>query len=125
MGMDVSPVMRKAMEDQAKLMDFVAAESVPGASPADIFRRMNAMTAELGYDTEKRFSIHGQGYEIVDRPMWVEEETMTLQENMFFANHPRAGNANVWFCNTDNFVVKEGGSVKLSRTPGDIVVISR
>jgi len=125
MGMDVSPEMLKTVKDQIEVTDLVAAESVPGASPADVFHKMNARLADLGYDPEKRFCVHGQGYEIVDRPMWVAEETMVLQENMFYANHPRTGNANVWFSNTDNYVVKRGGSVKLSRTPCDIVVVSR
>jgi len=55
--------------------------------------------------------------------MWVAEETMILQENMFYANHPSVSKGGLRFSNTDNYVVKPGGSVKLSRTPREIVVI--
>ena len=123
MGMDPSPLMQKALADQIKVMDFVAASSVPGASPAEVFIKTNEMLAGMGYNVEKRFSVHGQGYEIVDRPMWVAEETMILQENMFYANHPNCINKDVRCGNTDNYVVKPGGSVKLSKTPREIVVI--
>jgi len=123
MGMEPSPVMKQMLADAIQVQDFVAKESVPGASPAAIFHKTNDMLAGMGYDKEKRFSVHGQGYEIVDRPMWVAEETMILQENMFYANHPSVVKGALRFSNTDNYVVKPGGSVKLSRTPREIVVI--
>ena len=122
MGMDPSPAMLKAVDDQHKIMDFVAANSVPGVKSADVFSKTNEMLTGMGYNAEKRFSVHGQGYEIVDRPMWTAEETMVLEENMFYANHPIVANSELRYTSTDNYVIKKGGSVKLSRTPRGIIV---
>ena len=84
---------------------------------------MNEMLVGMGYAPETRFCVHGQGYEIVDRPFWVAEETMLLAENMFFANHPFVSNESVRMNNCDNYVVEKGGSRRLSVTPREIVVI--
>jgi len=124
-GTDVSPIMQKALADQIKVQDYVAQLSVPGAKASDVFLKMNEMLNSMGYRSEKRFCVHGQGYEIVDRPMWVAEETMVLQENMFFASHPSADNDQVLFNNCDNYVVEKGGSRRLSKTPREIVIIDK
>lgn len=120
-----SKTMMKADADQLKCQDYVAEISQPGVPASEVFKKMNEMLTGMGYLPEHRFAVHGQGYEIVDRPIFVAEETMVLQENMFFASHPTVANDEVSLYNCDNFVVKPGGSKKLSKTPPGLLVIDR
>ncbi len=45
------------------------------------------MTAR-GYGKEKRLYAHGQGYDLVERPLIREDETMALAAGMNLAVHP-------------------------------------
>lgn len=118
-----SETMIKACKDQVIVQSYVASNAKPGVAASDVFVKMNEMLKNMGYLPEKRFAVHGQGYDIVDRPLFVAEETMILKENMFFANHPTVANGKVSLYNCDNFVVKKDGAIKLSSTESKLFVI--
>jgi Xaa-Pro aminopeptidase len=98
--------------------------SVPGARPGDIFNAVNQFLAGHGLPLENRLFSHGQGYDLVERPAYRVEETMTLQPNMFVALHPTAmtDTAFAWCC--DNFLITAQGAVRLHKTPQEIFVIN-
>lgn len=106
----------------------VAKAAVPGAIPEDIFELNNKLLASFGYPIEERLCIHGQTYDIVDLPLFVKGDKKPLKENMFFANHPayqcgpRCFDA-PYFNFTDNYLVKEGGAVRLNKTEQKIFVV--
>lgn len=118
-----SKEMLKANEDQLALQSWLAEQCKPGAKVADIFNRHNERLAEMGYNPERRFNTHGQGYDIVSRPIFTAQETMEIRENMFLAIHPSTRNGKVAGANCDNYLVGPNGAVKLSKTPTDLVVI--
>ena len=118
-----APELQKACDDSVMLQKWVAEKSVPGANPVEIFRELNKILPEMGYNPENRIFAHGQTYDIVDRPIYMEGETMILQENMFVALHPTCCNKITSCYNCDNYIIKEGGAVRLSKTPLELVVL--
>ena len=118
-----SQAMEKAWKDAVKLENDLAAMCVPGAKPGDIFLAGNRWLNEHGYAQEGHFYAHGQGYDIVDRPVFCEEETMTLKENMYFSMHPRCKNKDAAAICVDNFVVTKEGGRRLSHIPQELICI--
>ena len=72
------PAMEQAFRDAVRLENDLAAMCVPGANPGDIFLEGNRRLAAAGYVEEGHFYAHGQGYDIVDRPIFCPEETIDV-----------------------------------------------
>ncbi|MDT3446856.1 MULTISPECIES: M24 family metallopeptidase [unclassified Pseudofrankia] len=60
----------------------------PGASSSAIFSDYNAFMEEHGRPPEQRLHAHGQGYDIVERPLIRSDEPMLIEQGMFLAVHP-------------------------------------
>ena len=84
----------------------------PDADPADIFARYNAFMRKNGRPEETRLYAHGQGYDMVERPLIRHDETLKVGRNMLFAVHPTYVTARTysWVC--DNYLVDENGKVE-------------
>jgi Xaa-Pro aminopeptidase len=98
----------------------------PGVSSADIFAEYNAYMRGRGLPEEKRLHCHGQGYDVVERPLIRSDETMKLAGNMNIGIHPSPGLANpkVFVTVCDNFLLHETGEVeRLHHTPKEIIEI--
>jgi Xaa-Pro aminopeptidase len=90
----------------------------PGASPSDILARYNEFMRHNGRPEERRIYAHGQGYDLVERPLFLAEETMELAAGMNLAIHPTYSTQRdyAWLC--DNYLVTaEGVSPSLHSTP--------
>ncbi|HTX11697.1 MAG TPA: M24 family metallopeptidase [Solirubrobacteraceae bacterium] len=81
----------------------------PGASARGVAADYNAFLREHGRPEEKRVHCHGQGYDIVERPLVRSDEPMELAEGMLLALHPMYVHrgAVLWVC--DNVFVEAGG----------------
>jgi Xaa-Pro aminopeptidase len=93
----------------------------PGASCRDAFETYNAFMREHGKPEEKRLHCHGQGYDMVERPLVRSDETMALAKNMVLSAHPSYMTARTysWVC--DNFLIGDSGVVeKLHQLPQKI-----
>ena len=93
----------------------------PGASCKDIFEAYNAFMRRNGRPEEKRLHCHGQGYDMVERPLIRFDETMPIEKNMNIVVHPTYVTARTfsWVC--DNFLIGENGvSEKLHKFPQKI-----
>ena len=123
MGDPPSELMMKANADQIEIQDKTAAMMKPGVKASDVAIAINKMLVEKGYEPERRICSHGQGYDIVDRPIFVAEETMVLEENMFIAHHPNTANNDCVGYNCDNYLITKDGAKILSKTPRTIVTI--
>lgn len=121
---DPSPAMKKAYEDALRVQTFIAGQMVPGASPSKIFIEANAMLAEMGYEQEWRLFGHAEGFDYIERPSIMPEETMAIEENMIFAIHPTAscGDASAFAC--DNYLVTANGAVRINQTPQTLLFSS-
>jgi Xaa-Pro aminopeptidase len=94
----------------------------PGAKPGDILEASNAFLAKGGYKEELRLYAHGQGYNLVERPLFLPDETMTLQAGMNIVVHPAAVTDTVWANVCDNYIMTaDGPSDCIHHTPKKII----
>lgn len=92
----------------------------PGASCREIFKIHNETIMAQGGLEEKRILSHGQGYEMVERPLIRHDETMSIKENMHLAVHPHGGVQLI-----DNYIIGPDGPREcLHGTPKEIIEIT-
>jgi Xaa-Pro aminopeptidase len=94
----------------------------PGARCSEIFAEYNAFMKRNGRPEERRLHSHGQGYDMVERPLVRHDETMTIARNMNMVCHPTYVTERTfsWCC--DNYLIGEAGvAEKLHRFPQEIV----
>ena len=111
------------LRDQLEIQALVAEMSKPGVRACDIFNETNKWLTDRGYAPDRRFSTHGQGYNIVDRPIYNADETMVLKENMFLAIHPNCITNAFGIAHCDNYIIGPNGAERLNKTSSEIIVI--
>jgi Xaa-Pro aminopeptidase len=84
----------------------------PGTPCAEVFAAHNAFMKSQGLPEEARLYAHGQGYDMVERPLIRHDETMNVEKNMNFAVHPGYVTDSVFGVVCDNFFVCDDGSVE-------------
>jgi hypothetical protein len=73
---------------------------------------------------ERRLSVHGMGYDMVERPLIRHDEDMCIEEHMAIVCHPGILNESMFVHNTDHYLIERNGpSACLHRTPKEIVEI--
>lgn len=93
----------------------------PGAHPKDIADAHDRWMESHGLPAERRLYAHGQGYDLVERPLIRADETMALAANMNLAVHPGYDDDTVFAVICDNYLVTETGvSDCLHETPKKI-----
>jgi len=80
-----------------------------GASCKDIWDAYNAFVKKNGRPEERRLYFHGQGYDLVERPLVRFDEPMRIAKNMNFACHPTFFSGGLFNAICDNFVINEKG----------------
>jgi Xaa-Pro aminopeptidase len=109
----------------AKEAQKVAAETLkPGISTKTVWDATNAFLKSKGFAEELRINAHGQGYDMVERPGVVPQETMKIQPRMFFALHPEVKTPRALGWISSNFLLNENGKVELMhKSPQKIFVV--
>jgi Xaa-Pro aminopeptidase len=81
----------------------------PGAPCADIFAAYNDFMRKNGRPEERRLHCHGQGYDLVERPLIRSDEPMTIAQHMNIVVHPTylRGHVLSWVC--DNYLIEANG----------------
>ncbi len=93
----------------------------PGASPKEIFAEHNAFMEKHGMHKEPRLHCHGQGYDVVERPMIRHDEDMPLDRSMNIGLHPTFGTSRLFVTVCDNFLIDQNGGIEhLHKTPRKI-----
>jgi Xaa-Pro aminopeptidase len=93
----------------------------PGVPAREIAAAHDAFMAKRGIGPEKRLYAHGQGYDLVERPLIREDETMTIQAGMNLAVHPGYETPSQWAVICDNYLVgADGPGECLHKTPKKI-----
>ena len=109
-----------AVEAQKVTLDLLK----PGADPKDLWDANNEFLQRKGYLPETRLYAHGQGYNLVERPLIRFDEPMKVQAGMNICVHPSAANKTVWTIVCDNYLITETGvSECLHKTPKEIIVV--
>jgi Xaa-Pro aminopeptidase len=96
---------------------------VPGASPKEIHAAHNEWQKRHGFPEEKRLYSHGQGYDLVERPLVRHDESMLLEENMLMVCHPGFSTKTVTGGVCDNYLVTKNGPEALHKTPQTLIEI--
>ena len=97
----------------------------PGAAPKDILASHNEFLAQHGYKPELRLYAHGQGYDLVERPFLLDDETMPIKAGMNLTVHPAAITDTVWTNLCDNYIIgPDGPGECLHKTPKEIIIVS-
>jgi len=81
----------------------------PGAPCKDVFAAYNDFMARNGRPQEKRLHCHGQGYDLVERPLIRHDEPMAIAKDMNIVVHPTyiRGHVMSWVC--DNYLIGDNG----------------
>lgn len=84
----------------------------PGVSCRDVYFAHNTFMRSRGRPEEKRLYAHGQGYDLVERPLVRSDETMSIERGMNLAVHPsfKTRSTHMFVC--DNFLVNESGAAE-------------
>jgi Xaa-Pro aminopeptidase len=97
----------------------------PGASCKDIYQRHNAYLRQRSLPEERRLSVHGMGYDMVERPLIRDDEDMTVEKDMVIVCHPGIHNERMFVHNTDVYLIEaQGPSACLHATPKEIFEIA-
>ena len=81
----------------------------PGTPCAEIFAAYNDFMRKNGRPEEKRLHCHGQGYDLVERPLIRNDEPMNIEKDMNIVVHPTyiRGHVLSWVC--DNYLIEANG----------------
>jgi len=101
--------------------DFTVKLLVPGASCREIFAEYQSWLRARKLPEETRLHCHGQGYDVVERPLVRDDETMILAAGMNIGIHPSWATPRYFITVCDNFLVGESGVERLHKTPRKIV----
>jgi Xaa-Pro aminopeptidase len=88
----------------------------PGVSAADLAHRHDENLAAIGLRPERRLFAHGQGYDLVERPLIRADETMTIAAGMNFTCHPGKAGPDLFTFVCDNHLVTDTGVERLHLT---------
>jgi Xaa-Pro aminopeptidase len=96
----------------------------PGTPCKDIWEAFNGFMRKNGRPEEARLYCHGQGYDLVERPLIRNDEPWTIQKDMNIVVHPTyayGGYLN-WLC--DNYIIGGNGpGDRIHQFPEEIVEI--
>ncbi len=84
----------------------------PGTLCRDVAAGHDAYMVERGLPAELRVYSHGQGYDMVERPLIRADETMAIAEGMCFSVHPGYDTPTMFAVICDNYLIGPAG-------PGD------
>jgi len=103
-----------AVEAQKATLDLLK----PGASAAAIAAIHDDYMTARGRPKERRLYAHGQGYDMVERPLIRQDETMAIAKDMSIVVHPGYIDDEVFATICDNYLIGEDGPGEcLHRTP--------
>ena len=89
--------------------DYTLSLIKPGASCRDIAAAHDEYMSSRNFPPELRLYCHGQGYDLVERPLVRADETMTLAPGMNLAVHPGYEIDALFAVICDNYVVEANG----------------
>jgi len=96
----------------------------PGTPSKAVWDGFNAFMRKNGRPMESRLFCHGQGYDLVERPLVRNDEPMTIEKDMNIVVHPtyiHAGYLN-WLC--DNYLIGGNGpGDRIHQFPEEVVEV--
>ena len=123
-GAKVPQAMKDELEFCKASRKFTLDMLKPGTSCKEIWDAFNDFMRKNGRPDEARLYCHGQGYDLVERPLVRNDEPMTIEKDMNIVVHPtyiHAGYLN-WLC--DNYLIGGNGpGDRLHQFPEEVVEV--
>ena len=123
-GAKVPQAMKDELEFCKASRKFTLDMLKPGTSCKEIWDAFNDFMRKNGRPDEARLYCHGQGYDLVERPLVRSDEPWTIEKDMNIVVHPtyiHAGYLN-WLC--DNYLIGGNGpGDRLHQFPEEIVEV--
>lgn len=94
-----------------------------GASCAEIAANNDAFLENRGCVPEDRLYAHGQGYDLVERPLIRSDETMRLESGMYVSVHPAVRDSRIYMTVCDNFLIGKMSAERLHQTASTLFEI--
>jgi Xaa-Pro aminopeptidase len=101
-----------AMEAQ----DYSAGLIKPGVSCREVAQAHDDFMRSKGLPPELRLYAHGQGYDMVERPLIRADEPMTIEPGMCLAVHPNYELSGLFMIVCDNYIVGGNGTERIHKT---------
>jgi Xaa-Pro aminopeptidase len=119
-----SPELRAVHASVLEAQQYALSLLRPGAACTDVYARHNDWLRRHGMPEERRLSVHGMGYDMVERPLIRDDEDMQIEEHMAIVCHPGVQNERMFVHNTDIYLIESAGpSECLHRTPKQVFEI--
>jgi Xaa-Pro aminopeptidase len=113
----VGPALAEANAAVTEMQHSIIKAFKPGVLCADILAEHNRDRAARKLPPETRLFAHGQGYDLVERPLIREDEAFEVTANMNLAIHPTIAHGHTVFTTMcDNFIVGADGSMERIHT---------
>lgn len=91
----------------------LAANLKPGVVPGVALKASDEFLKSKGCPPEARVAGHGQGLDLVERPVVRYEETAKLEPGMVISLHPTASTKHASACIADTYVIGDSGAVPM------------
>jgi Xaa-Pro aminopeptidase len=96
--------------------DYSAGLLKPGVACRDVAKAHDDFMTGRGLPPELRLYSHGQGYDMVERPLVRFDEPMTIEAGMCLAVHPAFEADGMFVIICDNYIVGEAGAERIHST---------
>ena len=103
-----------AMAKEAQ--DYSVSLLKPGIACRDLAKAHDDYMVKLGLPKELRLYAHGQGYDMVERPLVRADEPMSIEQGMCLAVHPNYALDDLFMIVCDNYIVGANGSERIHKT---------
>jgi len=115
-------VMKDEFDMLLEARKFTLDQLRPGTACPKIWNTYNEYLQKNRKPKEGRLYCHGQGYDLVERPLVREDEPMLIHESMNITCHPTWISNGIFNTICDNFIVgKNGVSERLHKTPETLI----
>jgi Xaa-Pro aminopeptidase len=116
-----SPEVRDAFDHCLEAQKRTVQHLRVGTPCRDLLKVHNEFMMSKGRPEERRLYAHGQGYDLVERPLLRDDETMSIAPGMNFAVHPAISTPTLFMMVCDNFLVNLAGKIEpLHATPAKL-----
>jgi len=92
----------------------------PGVLCKDVAKAHDDWMVSRGLPKELRLYAHGQGYDMVERPLIRFDEPMAIEEGMCLAVHPNYALPNLFMIVCDNYIVGGNGCERIHKTESKV-----
>jgi Xaa-Pro aminopeptidase len=104
-----SSELRDAFAAVKAAQDYSLSIMKPGTAVKEIFAKHNDYMTRNGMPAEARLYAHGQGYDMVERPLIRQDDDMALQQGMCLAVHPGYETPSLFAVICDNYMIEAHG----------------